>query len=375
MNSRGVLQQLAAPVAPPKPRPRPRPASAPPHRSRPHPNRYRPPSPADIHATVPVTAIPEPAPRRRAPGVIDLDSLEPTDTELPPKPGWRDRISRLTRIDRAPSKQQAYERGLHERVATPVGSAVPIAVINLKGGVGKTAVVEALGSTLADAREDRVIAVDMDGGDLTERHGRGTSLSIADLLSDRSVARYEDVRAHTYRNSPGLEVLGHPDYAQSSWRLERDDVVKAFSLLRRHYSVVLVDGGRALKSNVLQAVLSELRALVVVTNCSVDAIAKTRTTLDWLVHNGHGDLLRSTVLAVNHTEQGKPSALASKELGQLTKHFAPERVVVLPFDPHLREGKEIILSRMSKESRQRYREMAAVLADTFPRREGANLAG
>ena len=53
-----------------------------------------------------------------------------------------------------------------------MGGAFPIAVLNFKGGVGKTAVVEALGSTFAAVRDDRVLALDIDAGDLAERHGR-----------------------------------------------------------------------------------------------------------------------------------------------------------------------------------------------------------
>ena len=100
-----------------------------------------------------------------------------------------------------------------------MGGAFPIAVLNLKGGVGKTAVVEALGSTFADARDDRIIAVDLDAGDLADRHGRRNPLSMADLIADDTVTRYIDVRAHTYMNSFGLEVLGLPDYAHTDWRV------------------------------------------------------------------------------------------------------------------------------------------------------------
>ncbi len=75
-----------------------------------------------------------------------------------------------------------------------MGGAFPIAVLNFKGGVGKTAVVEALGSTFADMRHDRVIAVDIDAGDLAERHGRRNPLSKADLLIDGAVTQYADVR-------------------------------------------------------------------------------------------------------------------------------------------------------------------------------------
>ena len=104
--------------------------------------------------------------------------------------------------------------------------------------------VEALGSTFAEARDDRIIAVDIDAGDLVDRHGRRSPLSIADLVSHNAVTRYIDVRAHTYMNSFGLEVLGLPDYSRTDWRLGRGDVVKAFSILRKHYSLVLVDSSR-----------------------------------------------------------------------------------------------------------------------------------
>ena len=134
--------------------------------------------------------------------------------------------------------------------------------------------VESLGSTFAHVRGDRVIAVDIDGGDLSERHGRRNPLSLADLLLDDSATQYRDIRAHTYMNSFGLEVLGLPDSARTDWRLERHDVVKAFSILRNHYSLVLFDCVKAVNSAVMDAVLPESRALVVVTSTSIDAIRK-----------------------------------------------------------------------------------------------------
>src|SRR5205807_2355198 len=141
-----------------------------------------------------------------------------------------------------------------------------------------------------------------------------------------------------------------------------------------HYGVVLMDCSKALKSTVMKPVLMESRALVVVTNASVDAIKKTRTTLEWLANNGYHKRLESTVLAINHTERDKPSALVVRGLERLSEQIAPKRVVVLPFDPHVHEGKEIALDRLSKRSRRRYLELAATLADMFPRREVGNSA-
>ncbi len=295
-----------------------------------------------------------------------LDGLDQQDTEGSSSFSWRDLIQRVTGIDLGPGKDSRYEQDLRDRIRTVVGGAFPIAVLNLKGGVGKTAVVEALGSTFADVRHDRIVALDIDAGDLAERHGRPNPLSLADLLTDDVVRQYTDVRAHTYMNSFGLEVLGLPDYAHTDWRLEHHDVVKAFSILRNHYSVVLVDCAKALNSVVMEEVLPESRALVVVTSTSIDAIRKTRTTLDWLCHNGYRRLVESTVLAINHVEPAKVDNVAAKELDQLSARVAA--TVVLPFDRHVHKGKQIELDRLSKESRRSYLEMAAVLADMVPGR-------
>jgi MinD-like ATPase involved in chromosome partitioning or flagellar assembly len=313
-------------------------------------------------ATPSAIRLPPPTRHERLPGGTALDVLD--DTDETGGFSWRDLFWRISRMDFGPGKGSAYEGELRDQIRTRLGSAFPVAVLNLKGGVGKTAVVEALGSTFADVRHDRVIAVDIDGGDLSDRHGRRSRLNMVDLLSDRSVTRYSDVRAHTFMNSSGLEVLGLPEYENTEWRVERHDIVKVFSILRKHYSVVLVDCVKALKSSVMEAVLPESRALVVVTSTSLDAVRKTRIALDWLRNNGYRKLLASTVLVINHTDSSRPDALVCKGIEQLSAQVGA--TVVLPFDRHLREGKEISLDRMSKESRRAYLELAAALVDRFP---------
>ena len=310
--------------------------------------------------------VPPPVRRERLPGGTALDGLDQQDEASRDSLGWREVFQRITGIDLGPSKELAYEAGLQDRIRTSVRGVFPIAVLNLKGGVGKTAVVEALGSTFAQARDDRIVAVDLDAGDLTDRHGRRNPLSMADLVADDTVTRYIDVRAHTYMNSCGLEVLGLPDYAHTDWRVKRSEVVKAFSVLRKHYSLVLVDCGKELNSSVMEAVLPESRALVVVTTPSIDAIRKTKTTLEWLSNNGYRALVASTVLAINHVEPGKPGNPAAKEVEQLSVQVAA--TVQLPFDRHVHEGREIGLEKLSKESRRCYLEVAAALADLLPSR-------
>jgi MinD-like ATPase involved in chromosome partitioning or flagellar assembly len=294
-------------------------------------------------------------------GGTALDGLDHREPVRASRFSWREAVHRVTGIDLGPGKDAAYEQELRDRVGAVVGGAFPIAVLNFKGGVGKTAVVEALGSTLAEARGDRVIAVDIDAGDLAERHGRRNPLSLTDLLARDSVTHYAEVRKHTHMNSFGLEVLGLPDYGRTDWRLERQDIAKAFSILRKHYSVVLVDCVKAINSSVMDGVLPEARALVVVSGTSIDAVRKTRTTLEWLSNNGYRRLLKSTVLAINYTEPAKLDGVVTKEFEALSARVAT--TVVLPFDRHVHEGKELGLDRLSKESRRGYLEMAAALGD------------
>lgn len=308
----------------------------------------------------------QPGRREPVPGGMALDAIEQRGADETARRGWRDLIHRYAGIDLGPSRQTAYENDLRHQITTTIGGAFPIAVLNLKGGVGKTAVVEALGSTFASLRADRVVAVDVDSGDLADRHGRRNPLSLADLLSGGFVARYADVRAHTYMNSSGLEVLGLPDYAHSYWEIGRQDFVNAFSILRNHYSVVLVDCPKTLKSGVMEAVLPEARALVVVTSSSLDAIHKTGTTLDWLCNNGHRKLVESTVLAMNHVERTKLDTLAAKKLERLSAQVGA--TVALPFDRHIHRGTEIGLDQLSKASRRSYLEMAAALVRMLPGR-------
>ena len=101
-------------------------------------------------------------------------------------------------------------RDLVSRIRTPVaGGHHRIAVLSLKGGVGKTTATVGLGATLASLRGDRVIAVDgnPDRGTLSEKVQLETTATIRDLLNE---ARHGQVRrrpAFTSQAPSRLEIL------------------------------------------------------------------------------------------------------------------------------------------------------------------------
>lgn len=302
---------------------------------------------------------------------VALDKTDYRRMKVPAEQGWRAGFHAVTRINLGPGKDEQYEISLKDRVVRPVRTTFPVAVLNLKGGVGKTVVTKALGSMMSQIRGDKVIAVDLDNesGNLTERHGRETQLSLIDLVSDSSVGRYHDVRAHTSADTYSkLEVLSQPEYARSGRIVSRNDFGKTMTILHDFYSVVLLDCGVALKSELMGAVLNEARALVVVTSASIDALQETDQTLEWLRYNGYQKLLENLILVINHTDPGKPNVVVEKVVEQFSRKPIPlERIFILPFDRHVREGREISLKLLSKKSRRRYLEIAAALSDMFPK--------
>ena len=113
--------------------------------------------------------------------------------------GWRKTVRSATGglIKPAPGKAEAHRAELLERVRTPLLGCHRIAVISLKGGVGKTTTTTALGATLAWNRGDRVIAVDAnpDAGTLGRRVRRETGATIRDMLQAHPRAQAAPPRA------------------------------------------------------------------------------------------------------------------------------------------------------------------------------------
>ena len=316
-------------------------------------------------------------PARRAPhrddGPPAIDKTSTRRMSPPAKQGWRAALNTLPGIKLGPGKDEKYEISLKERVVRPVRTTFIVGVLNLKGGVGKTSATKSLGSVICSERGDQVIAVDLDNdsGNLTERHIRETPLSILDLVADSSVSRYHDVRHHTSKDDVSkLEVLGQPEFSRTPHVVERGDFETAMARLGDYYSIVLLDCGTALKTDLMGGVLTQAHALVIVTNASTDALTETSHTIEWLRNNGHHRLLENAVLIINHTEAGKPNVIVPKVVDEFSRRIDRERIFITPFDKHIHEGREINLDLLSKKTRRRYLEIAAVLSDMFPRTGG-----
>jgi MinD-like ATPase involved in chromosome partitioning or flagellar assembly len=284
------------------------------------------------------------------------------------KTGWRRTVRSVSGgvIKPRPGKAEALRLEMLERVRTPLLGCYRIAVISLKGGVGKTTTTTALGATLAWNRGDRVIAVDAnpDAGTLGRRVRRETGATIRDMLQVLpSIRSYVDMRRFTSQAPSRLEILANDVDPAVSTTFNDEDYRKIIEALQNQYSIILTDSGTGLLYSAMRGVLTMADQLIVVSTPSVDGGNSASTTLDWLVAHGFEDLVRRSITVISAV---RPS---SKEidLSQLVAHFAARcrAVVSIPYDSHLAVGAELDLEYLRPATADAYLELAAYVADGF----------
>jgi len=287
----------------------------------------------------------------------------------PPTSGWRKSLHSLTggAINLGESPADVRRRELIARINQPLRGCYKIAMLSLKGGVGKTTTTTTLGSTFSSLRGDRVVAVDAnpDRGTLALKIPRETTATVRHLLRDApKIKKYSDVRAYTSQSPARLEVLASEQDPSVSEAFSEDDYRRTVDLLELFYNIVLTDCGTGLMHSAMKGVLDEADSLVLVSSGSVDGAQTSAATLDWLEAHGYRDLVAKSVCVINSV---RPKS-GKVDLDKLAAHFQQRcrAVVRLPFDAHLEEGAEIALDQLAPETRLALLELAAVVADDFP---------
>jgi MinD-like ATPase involved in chromosome partitioning or flagellar assembly len=292
-----------------------------------------------------------------------------------PGSGWRRGVYRATGglLRFGESAAEMRRRDLINRVRTPVtGGHHRVAVLSLKGGVGKTTTAVGVGATLATLRGDRVIAVDAnpDRGTLSDKVRLETAATIRDLLNERDqVSRYADVRAFTSQAPSRLEVLASDRDPGVSVAFGAEDYCDVALVLEHFYSICIIDCGTGLLHSAMSGVLRLADQIILVSSPSVDGARSASATLDWLEAHSCGDLVRNGVVVLSAI---RPKSKSTVDLDRLEHHFAARcrAVARIPYDPHLEEGAEIELELLSSDTAEAYLALAAVVGEglAWPRR-------
>jgi MinD-like ATPase involved in chromosome partitioning or flagellar assembly len=300
---------------------------------------------------------------------LTADLLLPGRHPLPPS-GWRRVVYQATGglVRPQESAAERRRRELAVRACTPVATGHHrVAVLSLKGGVGKTTTVMGLGSTLSSLRGDRVIAVDAnpDRGTLSDKLRLETAATIRDLLNERDqILRYADIRAFTTQAPSRLEVLASDRDPTVSVAFSDRDYEDVTQVLEHYYSVCITDCGTGLLHSAMGGVLRLADQIVLVSSPSVDGARSASATLDWLQAHGYGDLVRDGVVVLSVI---RPRSKSTVDLGRLEQHFATRcrAVVRVPYDAHLEEGAEVNLDQLSRATADAYLALAAEVGDGF----------
>jgi MinD-like ATPase involved in chromosome partitioning or flagellar assembly len=322
-----------------------------------------------LAAPLPEEPLPADSPPRETADSLTSDVLLP-GKRAAPGVGWRRTIYRasggLIRVGE--SAADLRRRDLVSRVRTQVaGGHHRVAVMSLKGGVGKTTATVGLGSTLASLRGDRVIAVDgnPDRGTLSDKVRLETSATIRDLLNERAqVSRYADVRAYTSQASSRLEILASDRDPGVSVAFSADDYRAVARVLEHYYSICITDCGTGLLHSAMAGILELADQIVLVSSPSVDGARSASATLDWLEAHSYGDLVTNGVVVLSMI---RPKSKSAVDLDRLEAHFAARcrAVIRVPYDPHLEEGAEVELDMLNSDTADAYLALAATVGDGF----------
>jgi MinD-like ATPase involved in chromosome partitioning or flagellar assembly len=261
------------------------------------------------------------------------------------------------------------ERILRDHIAkigTSIAGNYQIAVVSIKGGVGKTRTSVGLGTVYGMYRTEPVIALDASPtygnlGRLIDPHARS---SIREFVADATVtASYPMARYHIGKNNQGLEVLAGNQNLANPFALDADTFTEMLGRTQRFYQLSLIDCAHEIEHPVMSAVFEAADALVIVGAMNFDGVGAAEQTLDWLDARKKHDLLRRSVLVLNDVYRCQSKSFVAEVRNSLGRRVGG--VKTIPWDGHLRDGSVLDFAALRRRTQLAYIEVAAWLAQGF----------
>jgi MinD-like ATPase involved in chromosome partitioning or flagellar assembly len=313
---------------------------------------------------------PEPAAMLTADRLLEVNRK----TRPGPEGGWQRFIYGLTfhTVNLGDSAKVRAHKELDHRIQKQFeGGTRFVPVLTRKGGVGKTTVTTLLGMALADAREDRIVAIDAnpDRGTLSERVAKQTRATVRDVVHKApSIGGFTDFSALVSRDETRLDILASDTDPLLSEAFDENDYNVVADLTARFYSIVLTDCGTGIVHSVMRATLQRADSVVIVSGGSVDEARLASETLTWLEANGYGDLVRNAIVALNTATQGTNLV----KLDEIESHFRSRvrEVVRIPYDPQLAAGSVVSYKDLKPLTKQSARTLAALVVEGLPTNRG-----
>ena len=263
------------------------------------------------------------------------------------------------------SRAVRERKAMNRRIAFPFEQGTRfVPVLTRKGGVGKTTVTTLLGMALAEVRDDRVLGIDAnpDRGTLAERVARSTGATVRDVVNlAAGINSFTDFAELVSKDKSRFHVLASDTDPLLSEAFDEDDYNVVADQAARFYSIVLTDCGTGVVHSVMRPTLERADGLVIVSGGSVDEARLASETLTWLEANGHGELVKNAIVALNTATQGTNVV----KLDEIEQHFVSRvrDVVRIPYDPFLAAGSIVDWARLGPYTREAARELAALVVE------------
>ncbi len=283
-----------------------------------------------------------------------------------PVSGWRRVVLRMSGgvVNPGPGPAELRQRELLHRIRRPLPRSRHIAVVSLKGGVGKTTVATLLGLVLAESRGDRVIAMDADpdAGTLADRLTGESTVTVRELVKDLDRVGSWHAVSHYTSLVGRLQVLASEQDPAAGGGFTREEYENVCAFLERFFDIIITDSGTGLLHPAMAGTLSRADSLIIVGAPTVDAASRASMTLDWLWTNGYGVLATEAVAVLSSARSS-----ADVRTERIHEHFAERcrAVVEIPHDPHLAAGGRAELARLQPATRDAAFQLAALMADRF----------
>nr|WP_245861796.1 MinD/ParA family protein [Compostimonas suwonensis] len=287
-----------------------------------------------------------------------------------PEGGWNRFVYTVTfkTLNLGDSAKVRARKEMDQRISKVFeGGARFVPILTRKGGVGKTTVTALLGMALADAREDRIIAIDAnpDRGTLSERVNKQTRATVRDVVTKApSIQGFTDFTTLVSRDETRLDILASDTDPLLSEAFDENDYNVVADLAARFYSIVLTDCGTGIVHSVMRATLQRADSIVIVSGGSVDEARLASETLTWLEANGYGDLVRNAIVALNTATQGTNLV----KLEEIESHFQSRvrEIVRIPYDPQLAAGSVVSYKDLKPLTKDAARTLASLVVEGLP---------
>jgi len=312
----------------------------------------------------------QPSPAALAPVETDplkVSLLNAQKNEVPARLGWRGSLNRHLGTTLAPTEYERRVRVDEAAVSTHWPGPRTIAVVNGKGGAGKTPTAILIAALLARYGGGGVVAFDNNPtrgtlGWRTEQGPHNNTViellpEVEHLLSPSATAAEINKFVH-HQPTDRYDVLPSRAEALDSTTETEQAFDKIHAVLTKYYRVVVIDSGNDESSPSWLAMIKKADALIVPTITRPEHAESARLLLNELAHSGqHGAKLAQNALVI--VLQASKAEPTPNQLVQTFKQITRDAIGI-SYDPAM-SARPLMYETLNPASRRAWLAAAAAL--------------